>query len=180
MPCFLILSFNSTVILIIVPLWVYDSDCVIKDFLENPSLITSSLSLYPTLSSDNNQIHLEGTEERHLDAVEGKAKNNKEASLNKNVHINVTSIAYFPHNDTLIATYKCVLKGNKENTIWSQTKEKTHFSTCSFAKQNVSFGNIRNYNANHIFFILMYKVKIININFIANCIAAGIKRKRFY
>ena len=156
----------------------YESDCAVKEFLKTPSLVTSSLSLSPTLLSNNNQIHLEETEERNFDVVGGKTKINKGASLNKNVHINVTSIAYFPHNDTLIATYKCVLKGNEERTIWSQTKEKTHFSTCSFARQDVSFDDIRNYNANIIYHFKIIR-RIINLSFTTDFVTAASKRRRF-
>ena len=107
--------------------------------MKNPSLVASSLSLSSSLtfSSDNNHISDEENSELEFDVEESKMK--KKQSSNKYVDINVTNIAYYPHNDTLIATYNCVLKGNDESLRWAQTKEISHHSTCTFERKNVSF-----------------------------------------
>ena len=123
----------------IVPLWIYESDCAIKELLKNPSKVASSLPTPSRLkaSLDNNQIKAEESngENTVLDDSVTKYK----ASLDKNTYLNVTKIAYFPHNDTLIATYNCVLNRNENSPILSQTKEVPNYSICTFGKQNVSF-----------------------------------------
>ena len=123
----------------IVPLWIYESDCAIKELLKNPSSVASSLPTPSRFkpSSDNNQIKAEESNGRNIVADE--SITNDIASSYKNTYINVTKIVYFPHNDTLIATYNCVLKGNENSPILSQTKEVPNYSVCTFGKQNVSF-----------------------------------------
>ena len=107
--------------------------------MKNPSLVASSLSLssISTFPMDNNQISDKDYSELEFDVEETKMK--KKKSLNKYVDINVTNIAYYPHNDTLIATYNCVLRGNDESLHWAQTKETSHYSSCTFERKNVSF-----------------------------------------
>ena len=112
--------------------------------MKNPLLVASSLSLSSilTFSSDNNHIsNEENKKEPEFDVKKSKIKN-KESS-NKYVDINVTNIAYYPHNDTLIATYNCVLKGNDESLGWAQTKEISHYSTCTFERKKVSFYSLQ-------------------------------------
>ena len=112
--------------------------------MKNPLLVASSLSLSSilTFSSDNNHISDEDNSEIEFDVEKREMK--KKQSSNKYVDINVTNIAYYPHNDTLIATYNCVLKGNDESLGWAQTKEISHYSTCTFERKKVSFHNIKN------------------------------------
>ena len=107
--------------------------------MANPALVSSSLSLSSTLDIpwNNNHINYEETGGLNFGADEKETKDQE--SLRKNFHINVTNIAYFPHNDTLIAAYNCVIKGNEESLRWSQTKEISQYSTCTFEKQNVGF-----------------------------------------
>ena len=107
--------------------------------MKNPSLVASSLSISSSLtfSSDNNHISDEERSELEFDVEKSKMK--KKESFNKYVDINVTNIAYYPHNDTLIATYNCVLRGNDESLHWAQTKETSHYSSCTFERKNVSF-----------------------------------------
>ena len=120
-------------------MWIYESDCAIKELFKNPSLVSSSLPTPSRLkvSPDDNQIKAEESNGRNI-VVDERITNHK-ASSYENTYINVTKIAYFPHNDTLIATYNCVLKGNENSPILSQTKEVPNYSICTFGKQNVSF-----------------------------------------
>ena len=64
-------------------------------------------------------------------------------NINNNVDINVTNIIYFPHNDTIIAHYKCLQRedGRKEENDNQQQHNTKIFDTktlksCTCSKRN--------------------------------------------
>ena len=105
-----------------VPLWIYESNCVIGRLLKKP---------YPSLN-----INDEG---KRSALYKNPDKNVKTRDIKTNeegkVQLNITSVTYYPHNDTIIATYKCLHKGESSR---SETKGMVHSRTCSFQNSNVS------------------------------------------
>ena len=63
-------------------------------------------------------------------------------NINNNVDINVTNIIYFPYNDTIIAHYKCLRKGRKEENMFDNQQQDTnifeHTLKCCSKQNSVS------------------------------------------
>ena len=128
------------------PSWVYKSDCPLKWFLKNPypAREASSLFFSSSMLLKENQINI--NEKNKTTSENAHEYNTKEERFNKNIMnnraIDVTTITYFPYNDTIIAQYKCLRDDMRKEEDSDENQQKdtkilTHsVKTCRCSKGN--------------------------------------------
>ena len=57
------------------------------------------------------------------------------SDLNEVMQLNITRVLYYPHNDTILATYKCLHKGESSQV---KTNEVLQRRMCTFRNSKVS------------------------------------------
>ena len=114
-----------SVVSISVPLWLYEGTCEMAGILQKASTSVSKRSLlnkYEEISA--------------LNVKSDKGVKVSDTRRNeRDVQIKINRVEYFPHNDTIITTYKCLHEGASSQNA---KEEILHRKICTFQDAHVS------------------------------------------